>query len=116
MEFFIAGMFIGLDVITGIIKAIKLKKFNSSGMREGLIHKCGSILCIALGALVEFALGYLDLGVDIPVAIPIIVYVVTMEIGSIIENIHDINPEIVPEKLSQFFEKLNLSKGDKKNG
>ena len=39
--------------------------------------------------------------------IPICVYIATMEIGSIIENISAINPQIIPSKLSQFFSKIN---------
>lgn len=106
MVYLIVAGFILLDMITGIIKAFKEKAYNSSVMREGLFHKCGSILCVVFGILVDFAQGYFDLGVSIPVAVSICVYISIMEIGSIIENVTAINPEIMPDKLKQYFKKL----------
>lgn len=106
MVYLIVAGFILLDMITGIIKAFKEKAYNSSVMREGLFHKCGSILCVVFGVLVDFAQGYFDLGVAIPVAVSICIYISIMEIGSIIENVSTINPEIMPDKLKQYFKKL----------
>lgn len=95
----VTGAFVVLDMITGVIKAIKNKAFKSSVMREGLFHKCGSALCIVFGFLVDYAQRFLDLGIVIPVASAICVYICLMEVGSILENISGINPEIVPEKI-----------------
>ena len=103
----VVGGFIAMDCITGIVKAVKNKNFSSSTMREGLFHKLGSILAIVLGLLADYAQSIIDLGFSVPIAIPICVYIVTMEIGSIIENISAINPQIIPEKLSKFFSKIN---------
>lgn len=102
----LTGGFILMDLLTGLIKAFKEKNYNSSIMREGLFHKCGSILCIAFAFLVEYVQTYIDLGFNVPVAVPICVYIITMEIGSIIENVCAINPEILPEKLKLYFSKL----------
>lgn len=103
----VVGGFIAMDCITGIIKAVKNKTFSSSIMREGLFHKLGSILAIVLGLFADYAQTVIDLGYSLPIAIPICVYIATMEIGSIIENISAINPQIIPEKLAQFFSKIN---------
>lgn len=103
--------FIALDFITGMIKAFKDKSFNSSIMREGLYHKCGSTLLVLFGILVEYAEKHLDLGVTVPVASMICVYIVLMEIGSIIENLGAINPQIVPAKIKQYFTKLSEGRG-----
>lgn len=105
--YIITSVFILLDMVTGIVKAFKEKDYNSSVMREGLFHKSGSLLCIAFGVLVDYAQTLLDLGVNVPVAVSICAYICLMEIGSIIENVCKINPEIFPDKLKSFFTKLS---------
>lgn len=102
----VTACFILLDFITGIIKAFASKSYNSSVMREGLFHKIGSILVILFGALVDYAQGFMDLGISVPVAGSVCVYICMMEIGSIIENLCIINPNFMPEKLKQYFSKL----------
>lgn len=107
MVYIITGAFILLDLITGLIKAFKEKNYTSSVMREGLFHKCGSIICVVFGALVDYAQGYVDIGINIPVAMSICAYICLMEIGSIIENVTTINPSIMPNKLKAYFKKLS---------
>ena len=97
-------------MVTGVIKALKNKCFTSSIMREGLFHKCGSVLCVVFAVLVDYAQKFIDIGVEIPVALTVCGYIIIMEIGSIIENVCSINPEILPDKLKSYFTKL--SKGD----
>ena len=106
MIYFIVALFILLDMITGLIKAFKEKAYNSSVMREGLFHKCGSILCVAFGVLVDYTQTLVDIGVTVPVALSVCVYIILMEIGSVIENICAINPDILPDKIKGFFAKL----------
>lgn len=112
MVYLITGFFILFDMVTGLIKAFKEKKYTSSIMREGLFHKTASILCVVFGGVVDYAQTFIDIGVTIPITIPICVYIILMEVGSIIENICSINPEIMPKKLITYFSKLN---GDDKN-
>ena len=107
MVYVVTGGFILLDMVTGIIKAFKEKLYTSSVMREGLFHKCGSILTIVFGLLVDYAQGFIDIGVTIPVAVSICSYIILMECGSIIENVGKINPEIIPEKIKPYFSKLS---------
>lgn len=102
----VTGGFIVLDLITGTIKAFAEHNFASSVMREGLIHKVGSMLCIALGLYADYAQQYVDIGVDIPIAGAICAYIALMEIGSILENLAKINPEIVPEQIRKYFKGL----------
>lgn len=107
MVYIVTAAFILLDFITGIIKAFKEKSYNSSIMREGLYHKTGSGLVMCFGWLVDYAQGFVDLGMEIPVAGALCTYIVLMEIGSIIENVCVINPEILPEKIKAYFAKLS---------
>lgn len=107
MVYVVTAGFIALDMLTGLIKAFKEKAYTSSVMREGLFHKCGSILAIIFGVLVDYAQTFIDLGVTIPFAISICGYVILMEVGSIIENIGKINPDILPKQLKSYFSKLS---------
>lgn len=115
MVYLLTGGFILMDMITGIIKALMGKTFTSTIMREGLFHKCGSILCIVFGVMVDYAQNMIDLGVTIPVASSLCCYIILMEIGSIIENVCQINPEIMPQKLQAFFVKLNKGDSNEQN-
>ena len=101
--YYIVFAFIALDFATGLLKALATQAFTSSKMRTGLFRKVGLILCVILGVLVDFAQGYLDLGVTIPVAAAICAYICIMEISSILENVCAINPDLVPDKLAALF-------------
>ena len=106
MVYVVTGCFILLDLVTGLIKAFKEKSYTSTVMREGLFHKIGSLLIIAFGVLVDYAQTIVDIGVVIPVATSVCVYIILMEIGSIIENVATINPQILPDKIKSYFKKL----------
>lgn len=109
----IVGAFILLDFITGIVKAFKKKEFTSTVMREGLFHKAGSIMVVVFATLVDYAQGFLDLGVSIPLTEAICGYIILMEVGSIIENVCVINPRIIPNKLQSYFQKLTVKEEPK---
>lgn len=106
MVYIITFAFILLDFVTGLVKAFATKSYSSTIMREGLFHKSGSILIIVFGSLVEYAQAFMDLGVTIPIATTLCIYVCLMEIGSIIENVCMINPNIMPDKIKSYFYKL----------
>lgn len=98
----ISLVFNGLDLITGIVGAVKNgEQIKSSKLRDGLFKKVGFVFCYALGE----AIGYAKLYLPIPFGdklLPIIcVYAITTEIVSICENIAKINPDILPDKLKQ---------------
>ena len=109
MVYLITGCFILFDLITGLLKAFKSQKYTSTIMREGLYHKAGSVLCIIFGVLVDYAQTLVDLGVNVPMAMAVCSYIILMETGSIIENVSEINPEIMPNKLKRYFAKLSGS-------
>lgn len=112
MVYLITGCFILLDLVTGLIKAFKNKEYTSSIMREGLYHKAGSVLCILFGVLVDYAQTIVDLGVSVPITLTICGYIILMEVGSVIENLCAINPEILPDKLKSYFAKLSGGEND----
>lgn len=63
-------------------------------------------MLLGFGVLVDYSQQYIDLGVNIPVSEAICTYIILMEVGSIIENLGAINPQIVPSKLKSYFLKL----------
>ena len=98
----ISLVFNGLDLVTGIVGALKNgEQIKSSKLRDGLFKKVGFVFCYALG----MAIGYAKLYLPIPFGdklLPIIcVYVITTEVISICENIAKINSDILPDKLKQ---------------
>ena len=101
-----------LDLISGVIKALKQKNLNSSIMRDGIFKKAGSVLVMMLGALVDYGQGFIDLGVSIPVATIFCGIIIMTEIVSIIENACIINPHLMPDTFKAYFEKLETK--DKK--
>lgn len=106
----IALIFNGLDLVTGIISAVKDKDIQSAKLRDGLFKKVGFMLCYFVAWLVdkEGALIGFKFGVDM---LPIIIlYVCTTELVSILENISKINPDILPEKLMELFHITDITK------
>jgi phage-related holin len=101
-------VFIGMDVVSGMIKAFSTTGFDSSVMRQGFYHKLGEVLAVGLLAAADFYLPIVGVYVDVSFSAIGCTYFVLMEIGSIIENIGTINPELVGP-LTKIFAKL---KGD----
>lgn len=92
-----------LDLLTGIVSAIKDKEIKSSRLRDGLFKKVGFILCYVVAWCID-TYGYI-VGFDLSVAIlPVVVlYSCTTELVSILENISKINPDLLPDKLMEMF-------------
>lgn len=101
-------VFILLDIITGLIKAIATGTYSSSVMRQGLFHKLGEIICLFFGVFVDYALPSLGVVLPFHVSSAIIIYIAIMETGSIIENIGMINPDL-GKYLTGIFEKIKDS-------
>ena len=86
------ALFMLIDVVTGLTKALKNKNFSSSKMRNGLYNKIGEVLAVAFSVVCEYASVY-NLGIDnLPLFEGVNIYIIIMEVSSIIENIVDINP------------------------
>lgn len=101
-------VFIGMDVASGMLKAFSTNGFDSSMMRQGFYHKLSEVLAVGLLAAADFYLPIVGVNVDVSFSAIGCAYFVLMEIGSIIENIGMINPELVGP-LTKIFAKL---KGD----
>lgn len=80
-QIFTPLIFMLIDIITGYIQSLINKNTDSSIMREGLMHKCLLIIIIILGFIIEFAFSLKA------VSIAICMYIVVMELTSILENL-----------------------------
>ena len=106
----IALAFNGIDLITGILAALRNKDLDSSRLRDGLFKKVGFILCYFVAWLVDNEGSMIGFQIDITILPIIIIYVCTTELVSILENISKINPDILPEKLMEMFHLFNKDK------
>lgn len=98
-------VFIGLDILTGIAKAFATTGFDSSIMRQGFFHKLGEIFAVALAMVADIGLPEIGVPLDVQLSSVCCVYLALMEIGSIVENIGAINPDLVGP-LNKIFAKL----------
>ena len=90
----VVGVFIILDIVSGLLKAFYSGEFNSEKMRKGIYHKATYVLIIALAITCELSEAYIELGFSIPLVKPTTAYIIFCEFMSIIENIGAINPSL----------------------
>ena len=102
---FIVLIFISFDILFGLLQALKNQTFQSSVMRQGLFHKLGEILCYLFGVVCDATLPMINILVPFSLASAITIYIVIMEIGSILENLSKISP-VMAKYLGLIFEKL----------
>lgn len=105
-------VFVVLDIVTGLAKGFATSGFDSSIMRQGFFHKLGEIFAVVLALAADYGLPEIGIPIDVHLAGICCTYLVLMEIGSIVENIGAINPELVGP-MSKIFAKL---KGDDQSG
>ena len=84
--------FMFIDVLTGMLKAVKNKELNSTKAREGIYKNASFIL--------------------FPAAVTICTLVIVTEAISILENLGKINPELV-KIVAPFLSALNNKEGVK---
>ena len=110
------GAFILFDIVTGIIKALYNEGLNSTYLRKGLFHKLSEVIAVAGSGLLEYGLVYVNFGVDLPVLNIVAIYICSMELVSIIENLCEVNPSLA-KLFRPYLEKLksqNDERSDKK--
>lgn len=95
-----------LDIAAGLAKGFLAEGFSSQKMREGLGHKLSYIIALALAAAIEWGSVYLDFGFQLTVLQPAVsVYILLTEVGSILENIVAINPELSTNAFLDIFKR-----------
>lgn len=84
-----------VDVSFGVVGALVRHEFSSKTMRAGIGHKSASFGMMIVGDIVDGTLmGGLDLGFASPVLVAICGYLAIMEIGSVLETLARLNPDL----------------------
>lgn len=107
----IVGVFILFDIATGVLKGLYNDGINSTYLRKGLFHKLSEVIAVFGSWLLEYAINYIDLGVDLPLFKIVSVYICLMELVSILENLAEVNPTLA-KLFKPYLEKLK-EKSDK---
>lgn len=98
--------FIVFDVIVGLANAYLKHELSSSKMREGLQHKAGEIFLMLLADGCYFAMTippFDKLGIPADIVNLVSVFLVLMELMSIVENICKLNPDLPIAKIFAIF-------------
>lgn len=82
-------IFMLCDIVTGLAKAYVQKNIISSKMRSGIIKKCGEMMIIVLTAVVVYSVQWSHRIIAV-----VSVYMILMEIISIMENLDEIGVPI----------------------
>lgn len=106
MKIYIAGVFILIDIVTGLTLALHNKELDSSVMREGLFNKGAEVMSIFLTWTIEYFLGDSGIVQYLPVCGAMCIYISVMEIISAIENICALNPAL-RRVFGPYLKKLN---------
>ena len=103
--FYTFGFLVGIDVFTGLIKAWKNGRLKSKTLRDGLFASLGEFIILFLCIL---SATYIP--VTSPLVYTIIIYMVTKELYSILENLVEIGvrlPKWLVTGLQAYTDKLD---------
>lgn len=100
-----------LDVVSGLVKALKNGEFSSSRMRKGLYNKVAVIIVLLLAWAAQIGFDmmilpqeYESLQTVLSIVFPAVgVYLILMEAGSVLENAGETVPELKNKKLWALF-------------
>lgn len=95
VEVYLAVAFMLIDVITGVLKAVKCSELSSTKARLGMYKKASFIAFIVFGYFLDYTMQYLDVGISFPAAATICTMIIVTECISILENIASVSPEIL---------------------
>lgn len=89
-----------MDWLLGTATALITHSYDSTIARKGIAHKAGELCFVLLAILVDGCIGAgLDLGITSPVLLGTCVYIIVMEVGSILETIGTLNPDLADSPL-----------------
>lgn len=103
-----------IDYITGVVNAIMVGELSSERMRQGLAHKFTYLAVICVSLIVEYGSDYINLGIELPVFLPVCAGICLIEITSIMENCVKINPKLSDSNILNIFNINKKEHDDKK--
>lgn len=95
----IALIFIGFDIVSGVLQSLINGTFESKKMRIGGLHKLFLLVVIAFGVALDFSQTLVNLGFSLPALKMICIYVTLMEVMSCVENVNSGFPNALPKPL-----------------
>lgn len=104
-----------IDYVTGVVNAIMHGELSSKKMRQGLGHKFAYLVIICVALIVEYGSDYINLGIELPVFIPVCAGICLTEITSIVENCVKINPELSNSNILNIFNINEKENNDKES-
>lgn len=102
----VCGILIIMDIVCGVIAAMRNRELCSSIAREGLYNKIGEVMFLLIGIIANEILGippFDTLGISPGIACLVAVYIAWAELISILENICKINPDLPFAKILMMF-------------
>ena len=96
-----------LDVLFGVSNSFIHKDFSSTKLREGLVHKLSEFGVVAMAIIIDglFFAGF-DLGFNGPILSFFLLCLIVMEIGSIMELMTEINPDLAKNRIFRLLESV----------
>ena len=92
--YLVVGIFILLDIITGLIKALYQGNMDSTILRKGLFHKLSEAIATGCAGLFEYLANYFEFGFELPLVKVVAGYICLMEFMSVCENLAEVNPAL----------------------
>ena len=107
----VAAVMMAFDVLTGLLGAVVRHDFQSSKMRDGIGHKAMLVLVVALAVVVQGATDHIgDMGWSVPLIVPACVYIIVMEVASVLDTVAVTYPDVADSPLFHLFD--NAQGGD----
>ncbi len=109
----VCGILIIMDIVCGVVAALRNRELCSSIAREGMYNKIGEVMFLIIGIIANEILAippFDTLGISPGIACLVAAYIAWAELVSILENICKINPELPFAKILLMF---NIDVDDK---
>ena len=102
----VCGTLIIMDIVCGVVAALRNRELCSSIAREGMYNKIGEAMFLLIGIIANELLAippFDAIGISPDIACLVAVYIAWAELVSILENICKINPDLPFAKILMMF-------------
>lgn len=102
----VCGILIIMDIVCGVVAAVRNRELCSSIAREGMYNKIGEVMFLFIGIIANEILAippFDTLGISPNIAYLVGAYIAWEELVSILENICKINPDLPFAKILMMF-------------
>lgn len=102
----VCGILIIMDIVCGVVAALRNRELCSSIAREGMYNKISEVMFLFIGIIANEILAippFDTLGISPNIAYLVAAYIAWAELVSILENICKINPNLPFAKILMMF-------------